>query len=385
MHKAYIPESLVGKVNDREAYLISAIHWQQSLKQVKRSGHVPLKLVYLREIMGHRSAGLTIKRLIDRGLVNADRNWVGGAVSRGYRLDKAYIGQRLVGVPFEDPVLDARILSWELRRIKMAIDGRPERQWLFDNLSTLDFRNGITGVIAKHSDSINKLNMRIQAVGRIEDKRWWFAVDQASGRVFHNAATLPKDCRAMLLIDGQPAAETDIANCQPFMLASMYSGPSEERTRYMDLCVSGQFYEHLNGLLDEPVANRDDLKVAVYRNIMYGTAFHNDKPAFKAFSRAWPILGAAVAAMKYGKGGSSRLPVLMQSAEAEIVLGRVVPRLMLEMPESRALTVHDSLLLPARYATDAAAIMTEEITKRFGVAPPVRVKWPVLKRPDSKP
>lgn len=373
MRYSYIPEGLVGKVNDRQAYLLSAIKWQVSNKAVKSSGYAPLKLAYLRTVLGHRAAGNTIESCVAAGWIEQDSRWVAGKESMGYRLGKEWAGQRLFKRPFDDEAISDRIVKWQSAQIAQAINGVPERQYVYDNLGRLDFRPGIKGVLAGHT-GIDKLNSRIQAVGRVEDRNWWFRADERTGRIFHNASSLSRDCRAKLLIDGQPVAETDIVNSQPFLLGSLYPGPSAERTRYLDLCISGRFYEEIEGVFTTPFASRDELKVGVYQQILYGNIWHTTQPVFQSFAGVFPILARTIAGMKAGKGGNQRLPLAMQKIEADAVITGAVGRIMREAPEWHCLTIHDSLLLPARYAQDAAEVIRQELVKRFGVAPPVTVK-----------
>lgn len=374
--RAYVPEQLVGNVSDAEAYLLGAIRWQQATKQVKpRTGYAMLKMTYLRHVLGHRGAGRLIADCLARGLIRRDNSWWAGKESMGYKVGKDYARQPIVGIPLTDGELLSRLVCFRERRIAEAIGGDPVRQWVFDNLARLSMRGGFNAVLASHAGNLDKVNMRIQSVGRLEDRDWWFRPDPKSGRLYHNATTLPRDCRRLLLMDGLPTMETDIGNCQPFLLgATMYDGPSAERSRFMDMCIAGEFYDRLNALLPAPIADRDELKKTVYQNIMYGSSWHVQQAPFKAFERAWPILAAKVKATKYGAGGKSRLPVAMQGAEAEMMFGRVVPRLMNDLPEAKAVTIHDGLLLAAQYAQDAAWIIEEEFVKRYGVSPLVRVK-----------
>lgn len=374
MHKAYVPSGLAGIIDPGVAFFLSCIGWQTAIKRFKdHHGYVSLKLEYLRTVIGRNGARVAIETSLNNRYVNRDNSWHPGVSSMGYRVLEPWRDQRVTGYELPEEMA-SRVLSWQERCIRDAIGGDPARQHVFDSLSALSFQRGLKAVFAKHANDIDRINTRIQAVGRIEDHSWWFARDKKSGRIYHNASSLPTDCRELLLVDGQPAAETDITNCQPFLLTALYPGPSPERTRFMDLCISGQFYEHLNGLFPEPYADRKELKQATYQNIMYGRAWHCGQPMFQAFRREWPILGALIAGRKMGKGGRSRLPVEMQGAEADLVIGRVVPRVMAELPGVPVLTIHDSLLVGARHAPAAAEIIRSEITARFGACPPVKVK-----------
>jgi hypothetical protein len=374
LHKSYIPTGLVGKTDPGSTYLLGAISWQTAIKRFKdQHGYVSLKLGILRAIIGRNAAKKAIDGTTRLGYVKKDGKWLSGKASMGYRILPPWSNQRVQPVELPED-MSRRILTVSQRKIREAIANRPERQHVFNSLSALSFRRGMKAVFASHADNINKLNTRVQSVGRLEDKDWWFSDDKRSGRLYHNATSLPTDCRALLLIDGQPAAETDITNCQPFLLTALYPGPSPERTRFIDLCVSGGFYEHINGLFPEPFTDRKALKVAVYQNIMYGRSWHSDQPMFQAFAKEWPVLGRIIAGRKLGQGGRSRLPVEMQSAEADLVIGRVVPRIMRELPGVPVLTIHDSLMIGARFANDATTIMREEITERFGACPPVKLK-----------
>jgi len=374
-YRAYIPTSLVGKVDDRTAYLLSCIRWQQAIGKTKENGYSPLKLTYLRQVLGRRAAGKAIAGAEAAGLIQRDHGWMTGVASMGYRVARPYSQEPVAGVEYRDSDITDRLKSWQEWRIAEAIGNHAGRQWVYDNLPYIGFRGGINAVFAAHAGDVDKLNLMIQSVGRIEDRDWWFTADPKSGRIYHNVVTLPRVCRSLLLVDGQPAAETDIANCQPLLLgATLYDRGCTERARFLELCIAGRFYEHMAIIMGAEYASREHLKVAVYQNIMYGGKWHTTQPPFMAFARAWPVLAAKIAATKEGKGAKSMLPVVMQKAEADLMVGRVVPRLAVELPGCRAVTIHDSLVTGERYASDATAIIEDEMRRAYGCSPPVRKK-----------
>lgn len=370
----FIPKALVGVVSEEEGYILSSVAWLKATKQTWK-GYSPLSSVALREALGRNGAERAMSSCMSRGFLQTDNSWMVGEKCKGYRLTKKWAKMPLERVELRDLDLVGKLAKNERERAEMAINGIPARRWIYENLASLSFRGGFMAVLASHGGDWDRINARIQAVGRIEDRDWWFSVDKKTGRLFHNAATLPKDCRRLLLVDGRPTAEVDIANCQPFLLSGLYpSRDSAERRRLLDLCVSGRFYENMAAIFQGPNGDPDKLKEAVYRHIMYGRAWHLKQPPFLAFRAQWPELGAIIGESKFGKDGHRELPQMMQKAEADLMIGKVVPRLMREMPLCKALTVHDSLLVPVPYAGEVADIIRDEIAKEYGCCPPVRVK-----------
>lgn len=370
--RGYIPSSLVGIANDKEAYLISSIQWQLAIKNGKANGYAPLKLTFLRRILGSRATRQVIAAAKANGWIKTDGAWMAGKVSMGYRLLPPFSREMLAPHEYRDEELVRRVTAIGSLRVNTAIGDRPELRWLYGNLDAVGFRTGIKGVIASQPDMV-RTNLRIQAVGRIEDRDWWFSRDPRTGRVFHNVSTLPRDCRAKILIHGQPVAETDISNCQPFLLAGEYAGDCAERRRLLGICEAGRFYEELNGLLPVPYASRDDLKREVYKSVLYGTPWTTTQPFFQAFAGAFPVLAGRIKLSK-DQEGHAALPMRMQRAEADLMIAGVLPKVMRAEPDCGALTIHDSLALPARYASWAAGVVKDELVARYGVSPPIGVK-----------
>lgn len=369
---AYVPQSLADLASDGQRYLLSTVGWLRAIKKVKKTGHVPLCCRYLQHVLGWRGAYRVVRSCTDAGWLSCDHDYAPRRRAKGYAMAPALARELLVGVPYSDDTIPARCATLYRVRLLAALDNRPELVWMYENLAATSFRGGVRAVIAGHmATDMDRANRRVQVVGRLEDRDWWFTRDPDTGRVFHNVTTMPRDIRPYLLLDGQPVAETDIANCQPFLLAGLYPSACRERREYLDICVAGQFYEEIGKGLG---GDREAVKVGVYKSILYGGYYSTDDPAFLGFAARFPRLGRIIKAQKVGKGGNSRLPIRMQRMESDLMLGVVLPRIMRELPASRALTIHDSLVVPVRHAEAAAAIIREELVNRYGVAPPVRVK-----------
>ena len=123
-----------------------------------------------------------------------------------------------------------------------------------------------------------------------------FKIDTTAGRFHSNLTNMPRGLRKYLRINGEQLVEIDIRNCQPFLSILLLTNPSKvsgmtknpelselllrlkvqqtpDVKQFIDLVVSGQFYEFLTNefilagitLPEDPKERRDAVKKQVLR------------------------------------------------------------------------------------------------------------------------
>jgi hypothetical protein len=208
----------------------------------------------------------------------------------------------------------------------------------------------------------------------IEERRLTFSSDPKTGRVFHNLSNLAKPLRrGAARLNGEALAEVDIKNSQPYLLAGLYSDPtSAEASRFRHLASSGQIYEELLRINDIPVDQRALGKTEFFR-VIFGQKYTRES------SKLWPGIREhfpVLAAIIEGFHGNS-LSLLLQSREAEMMIGKVVPALAAALPGVPFLTIHDSVALPVAYAKVATKTISHCCSEEMkGLAPTLDVTLP---------
>jgi len=122
------------------------------------------------------------------------------------------------------------------------------------------------------------------------DKDIFYSVDNTSGRFHSNVTNISKKLRPFLRINGEPLANIDISNSQPFLSTILLTNPgkvswmtknpdfalllqslkvslSQDVKKYISLVISGQIYEYLMTEFSKEglELTRDETKLQVLR------------------------------------------------------------------------------------------------------------------------
>lgn len=221
--------------------------------------------------------------------------------------------------------------------------------------------------------------------------------------------------RPLLLLDGLPVAEVDVANSQPLLVAILVQHikrwnnimevagasppslpadrcgigsslglcvflpeprvPQSETRSFLEVCQAGTLYSVLARDCD---ITREKAKHEVFRDVLFGKAHVNGRIT-RAFTRRWPVLIAWIRQAKR-ECGYKIIAQALQRLESVIMLDGIGSRLLREFPNLPFLTIHDSAMLVADKAQAVKRIMKDEFI-RWGATPTIRVK---CRRDDYK-
>lgn len=142
-----------------------------------------------------------------------------------------------------------------------------------------------------------------------------------------------------------------------------------DEVRYVTLCEAGTLYEHLHERGGLAGISRDEVKVRVFREVLYGqnravTGFT------RAFGEAFPNVTEVVRAAK--RKDYTHLACLMQRLESTIMINRVCRSLMDEHPDVPVVTIHDSIMTTPDHVGLVSRLIRREFN-RVGLTPMLSV------------
>ncbi len=360
----------------------------------KPAFYVPLNAQHLRHFIGAADTAPAVATLVSTGVIEqSPNNYSAGRFSRSYRLTETYREMPVVFRELTNATLARRVHLEQSTRNTEAVAGNQVRATVLRNLEALTVSPAGERLAATRcfkSDAEQAAWML--PIADLQQRRLWLAADEKTGRIFHNVTQCPAELRRHLLIDGEETAEVDMANAQPFLLLSLYPKggvTASERLRYANAVSSGHFYQNIfvgcrerrqwgtNSAAWAVSGNthRERFKKHFIEKVLYSVLNPKKEPqVFGSFRQLFPWLAAQLAVKRSTKGAARSLALEMQSQEAALVLARVFPRIAVELPACKAISIHDGILCQARFAKKVAEIVRSEARVLYGVAPLVRLK-----------
>lgn len=158
----------------------------------------------------------------------------------------------------------------------------------------------------------------------------------------------------------------------PYVLTFSPSLPKDVQL-YIELVKNGQLYEHLMQHFGIDKSKRDEFKTEFFSRIFYSKINHNWQHEYaKKFNLYFPSVYEAV--IHYKQGGHSKLPIMLQTIESDLMINKVSNRLLNELGNNVfLLTLHDSIICLENDGEKIKQIMIKEVKNEFGYLPPVKV------------
>ena len=345
-------------------------------------GFVIINRKTLQQSIGWESAQTAMGTLEEAGFIESDHSWQADRKSLGWRLT-AWAVSLPRDVQFTTEPFWHAFFDGEQTKLRNALVANPAHEIIYESLDQLSLHPASKMVLPEFDgDGATFRRKRFaweRSVQKIADHQWWFKWDHKTGRVFNNITSLPKVLRPYACLCGDPCVEIDVANSQPFLLASLYPAASAEKTRYVEIVCGGSFYETVGAAAgidwQQGSKGRAWLKEQVFTQVLFGRPLHY-LPLWKGFCRIFPELGALILAEKMDD--HAKLALRLQRAEASIMLGGAVPELEEVFPSLPMLTIHDSLLVPMGYASVAEEVIRRHFTAAIGSEPTLRRTPPAL-------
>ncbi|WP_276497913.1 hypothetical protein [Pontibacter litorisediminis] len=396
--KSMLPEKRHKHI-DKYHYFIHKLFEERILNKMNdnRQGYVSISSEAMREVVTPQQYTHIIRFLLDNNIVERD-----GIYSNGgdmgiydpkcywYRLTQPYRQDVARQMMVVDAAFEAKLTRKKHEAMKKTIVATPHLQFLHFNLLDLQIDHEgalamIDEMLATDSEyTVEQHNIDTLAILKIKNGEFFMVRDMVVNRVHNNLTSFPKRLRPFLRVaSGEALVNLDIRNSQPLLLSLVlkhhYPGTMpEDVAKYIQLCETGQFYEHMMDLMGVPACPvhrekiRKPFKEACFAHIFYCRYNpHYQYEDAKAFKKAFPNCFKVIVQEK--KGNYKNLSIKMQQAESELMIDRVVKHLADLGQNIFALSIHDSLVVTKGHADYVRQLMLDEFAAQ-GVYPTINVE-----------
>lgn len=352
----------------KSAYLIDLVHNLLLKYYMKKENFFQLHSLVLKDKYGYLY-GSYIKYLITNDIIRLERNYKAGVRSKAYSLNPMVFKQKIERYQNNDNILLKKfkrkiIDSIDLdKEVKSPIDLSIRKKLVDDLFSiTIDTERSMFFLNSIKRKDLDIWNRNAYSVESISNKHIFFHFDNY-GRMHTNFTILRSFIRKnCLLIDGQPTAEIDIKNSQPFFLCKLISDiqsswvNKEEFDFFRQLTLNGTFYEFIMNSIGTD--DRKLVKEMTYK-VLFGRNSLKSK-SDKIFSELFPTIYNFIKLYKKDLGDYKALSYDLQRAESKFVFNTVIKRIIKEYPEIKMITVHDSIVFPVKWKKEITEIFEQE-------------------------
>lgn len=395
--KGYLPSNLnlgAEKHSDKYYYIITMLYYGRIFdKRRTRESFIPLYSKILHSVLSNYRRYLN--DLIENGVIETNNQYRVGEESKGYRLTPKYANVKFREVQIRDKRINEKIICFrEKQKQKIKLN---QHRYIYDCLEKVSMDvEGARSLIEVSNLNEYEYSSYSISVDMIESQTWFQTVDSTAGRVHNNITNLSKKLRPFLRYENKPLVEVDVRNSQPFffnlLIRDYFNPPSpsvslpsfptflpyvtKSKTEctdlelYRELTSTGEFYEYL---MKKTGYNecRKNFKIRFFKNVFYSKENDNYMSADrKMFKHLFPTVAKIVSF--YKKDDHRVLARLLQKAEADIMINKIVPRL--ADKGIYCLTIHDSILTTPENSEIVKTIMLDEFQNSLGFTPTIRIK-----------
>jgi hypothetical protein len=393
--KGFCPDNL------KEVLSIISCHVQKS------DGTAPLKIEYIKKLVPQGDRYL--KELIDLKIVIRSGHAIKGQTSYKYSFAPEYFS-KYISLPLKNAKLIRRIeQAQEVQRKEAgkSIRGHSEQIRYLRQL-TID-ENYKAFIDSNYTIETLQYNDIEASAKRIINGDIFYSIDDTSGRFHSNITNMAKGLRPYLRVKGEPLVNIDIKNSQPYLSTLILTNPSkvswltensvfalllqslkvslnQDVKNYISLVISGQLYEYLmqefgrEGL----ELKRDETKRQVLRILFARNRLPKDEINRKArliFINRFPTVHRIFSKVRGRAKGEKfhnfkRFAILLQRIESYLMLDIILKRIYKELPDTIAITVHDSVMtgILTNNVEAVKNIMTEELNSFVGFPPKIKIE-----------
>lgn len=338
----------------------------------------------LTRILGTKHCHRILQILSDSGILKRQGNYKVGRHPFSYKL-APWCWEAVVRLDLEWPVRALQPLDFDSVEdpallYPPAVISHLQRSLELTNLPKLLDLDAIAFDASQHDPNWNgkkDIHMRL-AYEHFNDSDNRVRTSQKSGRVFHKVARLSRRLRKHLELQGASMAEVDISNAQPLLLLllmrdrkSDFAVDPGELEALLHHACAGSFYEEIERISTKDYPNRESLKKAVYKGLMFGRSKARFTHIFKDLEASYPSFAAALKRLQSRKGIT--LASELQRLEGDLVYNCIAPCMMESLAGVPFLTVHDAFLVPVEHANRAAEIIQEAVKKARNVDVQIKI------------
>ena len=359
----------------KTSYIIDLVHGLVLKYFIKKENIFYLHSLVLKDKYGYLYASY-ISYLVQNNIIILQRNYKAGVRSKSYSLNPNIFKHKIERFSNNDKTLLKKfkrkiVDSIDIdKEINSPIDIEVRKKLVSDLFSvTIDQERSMHFLNNLKKRDLDIYNRNTYSVESISNKHIFFHFD-TYGRMHTNFTILRSFIRKnCLLIDGEETAEIDIKNSQPFFLCKLISDiesnwvKGSEFDFFKQLTLNGTFYEFLMNSIE--TNDRKFVKEMTYK-VLFGRNTLKSKHD-KIFSELFPKIYNFIKLYKKDLGDYRALSYDLQRAESKFIFNTVIKRIMLEHPQIKMITVHDSIVFPAKWKNEILKIFEEERNSEFNL------------------
>lgn len=413
LYRVFLPDdNFILNLPDEHKYIINKIYLSRVFDRTIKE-YVPLYSLALKSILGRYNC--IIKDLVNWGIVIVNNSYYadnGNGKCKGYKLSDKYKGVKVKKNYIQNPKIIKRIDEYKNPNIPKI----KHHRFLYDNLQKLDidYNNALKELQGiKDEDTYNYIFISLEHIQNKQIPRK-FTVDSVAGRVHHNITNLKGEFRKYLSFKNQKLVNIDIANSQPFLFNILLNKSEKEaillinnyfreaikrgrEKKYKSLpyvspiskldCKNNElkdvnFYHELTskGILYDYLMDKWNIKIdrGDFKKIFFGQVFYinphinNLYEYRRLFDKEFPNVSRKI---DYYKNGSKRaLPIILQRAESNLMIEKIIKRIYEERKNIFVLTIHDSILTTEENTEYVKNVILDEFLKNHNLIPKLKIE-----------
>lgn len=389
------------KYRDKYYYFIHKIIEERIFdKRYEKDSFIHLYSEVIKNIIGVRIFYKMRYNLLNKNVIEINHRYSDILhFSKGYRLTDTFSGVKHKKVNIEDEKILQRVNRYKLKLTNDIPEGS-EYKFLYNNLNkiNIDHLEALNFINQNYSFDPYIFNSFKISIDYINDKSFFFVVDNIAGRVHTNISNLSRELRPFLNFEGKPLINIDISNSQPFLFNTLiqnyfvkypqhyylhninnlqsispYVVHFKDIELFERLTSEGRFYEYL--MKKAGIKNEDRQK---FKKDFFGKVFFcnsNDKYVYKEtklFRELFPNVYKVI--LHYKKEDYKQLAINLQKTEANLMINKVCKRISEERPDIFVTTIHDSILTTSENKDYICNIILNEFEKNYNLKPSIKIE-----------
>jgi len=364
--------------------------------------------------------------LQEMGIIESDKQYIVGEKSISFRFTEKYQTTN------KEVLVEKSSYNHSYQKSK-KVDSRhlyPKLAKFFDDGLNIDVQAAKNCVRMKLEQDIadndekafGRYNAAMLNICRLSDHKFYFHVDETSGRLHTNLTNLPKIVRNFITYEGKPLVSVDISNSQPFLSTllmnqkffekievksenlfnifnifpklpsthptfykflptimlvfgedSLRKQGNQDIAKYRQKASEGKLYEYMEEEIFKATGkrfmSRREIKNMIFSVLYSGNQFigQPDAESKRLFRSLFPTVYEVFKLIK--RHDKTFLPILLQSIEAKLILNNIAKRFCMEKRNVPIFTIHDSIVCQVGYEEYVKLLMQEEALKCVGIKP----------------
>lgn len=377
----FLPEQLepLSKVNKirynsenlKTPYIIDILHGLIYKYYVEGKNEFILNSKILRENYT-KNYNSYINYLVKNRYLTLIKDYSKGNRSRVYSMNLNLLNKKTKRYVNSDKIL---IKKHKARLLELSFDNnniinKEVKEKLINDLYSIDIQLDKVIFYLENLDynDVNIYNKNMHSSKSIEFGDIFYHFD-IYGRMHTNFTTLKSFIRKnCILMDGEELIEFDIKNSQPLFLTKLMIDSNskwinkDELDFFKKLTINGNYYDYIMNRFN--IKDRKKVKKLTYK-VLFGSNNLIKNDYDKKFNACFPTIYNFITLYKKENNNYRMLSYDLQKAESNFIFNNLVKTIMNIYPEIKIVTVHDSIMVKAKYKNIIEPIFKQKLSEEF--------------------